>query len=53
MTARDTGNKLAFRSPAAFARLRRGVDFLVARGRGDIAVFDEIIESYRATGLIP
>lgn len=26
---------------------------LMARSRADIAVFDEIIESYRATGLIP
>lgn len=26
---------------------------LVARGRGDIAVFDETIETYRAVGLLP
>ena len=26
---------------------------LVARGRGDVAVFDEIVESYRTAGLIP
>jgi TetR/AcrR family transcriptional repressor of nem operon len=26
---------------------------LVARGRGDVAVFDEIVETYRTAGLIP
>jgi TetR/AcrR family transcriptional repressor of nem operon len=26
---------------------------LVARGRGDVTVFDEIVEAYRAAGLIP
>jgi TetR/AcrR family transcriptional regulator, transcriptional repressor for nem operon len=26
---------------------------LVARGRGDVAVFDEIVESYRTAGMIP
>jgi TetR/AcrR family transcriptional repressor of nem operon len=26
---------------------------LVARGRADVAVFDEIVESYRKAGLIP
>jgi TetR/AcrR family transcriptional repressor of nem operon len=26
---------------------------LVARGRGDIAVYDEAIEAYRAAGLLP
>jgi TetR/AcrR family transcriptional repressor of nem operon len=26
---------------------------LVARGRGDVAVFDEIVEAYRTAGLIP
>jgi TetR/AcrR family transcriptional repressor of nem operon len=26
---------------------------LVARGRGDVAVFDEIVEAYRAAGMIP
>lgn len=26
---------------------------LIARGKGDVRVFDEIVESYRATGLIP
>jgi TetR/AcrR family transcriptional regulator, transcriptional repressor for nem operon len=26
---------------------------LVARGRGDIAVYDQAIEAYRAAGLLP
>jgi TetR/AcrR family transcriptional repressor of nem operon len=26
---------------------------LVARGRGDVAVFDETIEAYRTAGLLP
>jgi ATP-dependent helicase/nuclease subunit B len=34
MGVADTEPRLAFRSPAAFARVGRGVDFLVSRGRG-------------------
>jgi TetR/AcrR family transcriptional repressor of nem operon len=26
---------------------------LVARGRGDVAVFDDIMAAYRASGLLP
>jgi len=48
----NPGRKALQRKAAAIFAAIGGAQ-LVARGRGDVAVFDEIIESYRAAGLIP
>lgn len=45
------GDALQDRALAMFAAIEGAQ--LVARGRGDIEVFDEIIASYRAVGLMP
>lgn len=45
------GDALQSRALATFAAIEGAQ--LVARGRGDLAVFDEIIGGYRAAGLMP
>lgn len=50
-TARVAAKATQRRALAIFAAIEGAQ--LVARSRGDVAVYDEIVEAYRATGLLP
>jgi TetR/AcrR family transcriptional regulator, transcriptional repressor for nem operon len=49
--ARVAAKAIQHRALAIFAAIEGAQ--LVARSRGDVSVYDEIVEAYRATGLLP
>ena len=49
--ARTSAEAIQRQALAVFAAIEGAQ--LVARGRGDVSVYDEIIEAYRTAGLFP